>query len=128
MIGPRSALFAPFPDLGLIVIDEEHETSYKSEVTPRYHARETAVRRAGLEHAHVVMGSATPSVDASYACETGAYALFRMDARYGNAALPSVWIADMREELQMGNRSILSENCGKRSKNGLKKRNRLYCF
>ena len=68
MIGPRSALFAPFPDLGLIVIDEEHETSYKSEVTPRYHARETAVRRAGLEHAHVVMGSATPSVDASYAC------------------------------------------------------------
>lgn len=57
MIGPRSALFAPFPDLGLIVIDEEHETSYKSEVTPRYHARETAVRRAGLEHAHVVMGS-----------------------------------------------------------------------
>ena len=81
MIGPRSALFAPFPDLGLIVIDEEHETSYKSEVTPRYHARETAVRRAGLEHAHVVMGSATPSVDASYACETGAYALFRMDRR-----------------------------------------------
>lgn len=101
MIGPRSALFAPFPDLGLIVIDEEHETSYKSEVTPRYHARETAVR-AGLEHAHAHGdGSATPSVDASYACETGAYALFRMDARYGNVALPSVWIADMREELQM---------------------------
>lgn len=128
MIGPRSALFAPFPDLGLIVIDEEHETSYKSEVTPRYHARETAVRRAGLEHAHVVMGSATPSVDASYACETGAYALFRMDARYGNVALPSVWIADMREELQMGNRSILSGKLREEIEKRLEKRNRLYCF
>ena len=128
MIGPRSALFAPFPDLGLIVIDEEHETSYKSEVTPRYHARETAVRRAGLEHAHVVMGSATPSVDASYACETGAYALFRMDARYGNAALPSVWIADMREELQMGNRFDFCPETAGRDRKRLEKRNRLYCF
>ena len=128
MIGPRSALFAPFPDLGLIVIDEEHETSYKSEVTPRYHARETAVRRAGLEHAHVVMGSATPSVDASYACETGAYALFRMDARYGNAALPSVWIADMREELQMGNRSILSGKLREEIEKRLEKKEQVVLF
>ena len=128
MIGPRSALFAPFPDLGLIVIDEEHETSYKSEVTPRYHARETAVRRAGLEHAHVVMGSATPSVDASYACETGAYALFRMDARYGNVALPSVWIADMREELQMGNRSILSGKLREEIEKRLEKKEQVVLF
>ncbi len=128
MIGPRSALFAPFPELGLIVIDEEHETSYKSEVTPRYHARETAVRRAGLEHAHVVMGSATPSVDASYACETGAYALFRMDARYGNAALPSVWIADMREELQMGNRSILSGKLREEIEKRLEKKEQVVLF
>ena len=128
MIGPRSALFTPFPDLGLIVIDEEHETSYKSEVTPRYHARETAVRRAGLEHAHVVMGSATPSVDASYACETGAYALFRMDARYGNAALPSVWIADMREELQMGNRSILSGKLREEIEKRLEKKEQVVLF
>ena len=128
MIGPRSALFAPFPNLGLIVIDEEHETSYKSEVTPRYHARETAVRRAGLEHAHVVMGSATPSVDASYACETGAYALFRMDARYGNAALPSVWIADMREELQMGNRSILSGKLREEIEKRLEKKEQVVLF
>ena len=128
MIGPRSALFAPFPDLGLIVIDEEHETSYKSEVTPRYHARETAVRRAELEHAHVVMGSATPSVDASYACETGAYALFRMDARYGNAVLPSVWIADMREELQKGNRSILSEKLQKEIEERLKRKEQTVLF
>src|SRR5699024_3128784 len=61
MLGPRSALFTPFPNLGLIIIDEEHESSYKSEVTPRYHARETAIERARLEQAHVVLGSATPS-------------------------------------------------------------------
>ena len=67
----------------LIIIDEEHETSYKSEVTPRYHARETAIERARLEHAHVVMGSATPSVDAYYRCRTGAYALFVLEGRYG---------------------------------------------
>lgn len=108
MIGPRSALFTPFPDLGLIIIDEEHETSYKSETTPRYHARETAVYRARLEGARVVMGSATPSVDAFYLCEKGEYALFRMQTRYGKAMMPKVWIADMREELKQGNRSILS--------------------
>ena len=128
MIGPRSALFAPFPELGLIVIDEEHENSYNSEVTPRYHARETAVRRAELEHAHVVMGSATPSVDAAYACETGAYALFRMDARYGNAALPVVWIADMREELQMGNRSILSGKLREEIEKRLEKKEQVVLF
>ena len=89
---------------------------------------ERAVRRAGLEHAHVVMGSATPSVDASYACETGAYALFRMDARYGNAALPSVWIADMREELQMGNRSILSGKLREEIEKRLEKKEQVVLF
>lgn len=128
MIGPRSALFAPFPALGLIIIDEEHETSYQSEVTPRYHARETAVQRAELEKAHVVMGSATPSVDASYACETGHYALFRMDARYGNAVLPEVWIADMREELQKGNRSILSEKLQTEIEKRLEKKEQTVLF
>ena len=66
MIGPRSALFTPFPDLGLIVIDEEHEPTYKSEQTPRYHARETAIKRAQSEGASVVLGSATPSMEAMY--------------------------------------------------------------
>mgnify|MGYP000137448983 CR=1 FL=1 len=66
MIGPRSALFTPFPNLGLIVIDEEHEPTYKSEQTPRYHARETALRRAQTEGASVVLGSATPSMEAMY--------------------------------------------------------------
>lgn len=109
MIGPRSALFTPFPDLGLILIDEEHETSYKSEVTPRYHARETAVERARLEQAHVVFGSATPSVDAYYRCQTGDYALFELEGRYGISTLPDVSVVDMREELKKGNRSIISD-------------------
>lgn len=74
MIGPRSALFTPFPELGLIVIDEEHETTYKSEQIPRYHARETAIERANLEHASVVLGSATPSLEAMYRAKTGSTA------------------------------------------------------
>lgn len=108
VVGPRSALFTPFPRLGLIVVDEEHENSYKSEGTPRYHARETAVERGRLEGAHVILGSATPSVDAYYACETGEYALFTLKQRYGEAVLPRVCTADMREELKAGNRSIFS--------------------
>jgi len=108
VIGPRSALFTPFPDLGLIIIDEEHEPSYQSEVTPRYSARETAVERARIENAFVVMGSATPSVDAMYSCRQGKYALFDLSDRYGAAALPEVSIVDMRQELRSGNRSILS--------------------
>ena len=108
VIGPRSALFTPFPKLGLIVIDEEHETSYRSEVTPRYHARETAIARGKLEGAHVVMGSATPSVDAYNRCRQGDYRLFRLKNRYGGAALPKVYPVDMREELKRGNRTVLS--------------------
>ena len=69
MIGPRSALFTPFEKLGLIVIDEEHEPTYKSEQVPRFHARETAIERARMEGASVVLGSATPSLEAFYACE-----------------------------------------------------------
>ena len=81
MIGPRSALFTPFPDLGLIVIDEEHEPTYKSEQTPRYHARETAIRRAETEGASVVLGSATPSMEAMYRARRGEYVLFEMKNR-----------------------------------------------
>lgn len=108
MVGPRSALFTPFANLGLIIMDEEHETSYMSESAPRYHARETAVQRAQMERAHVVLGSATPSVDAYYACKKGEYVLFSLKERYGNSQLPKVSIVDMRQELKNGNRSILS--------------------
>lgn len=108
MIGPRSALFTPFPELGLIIIDEEHETSYQSETTPCYHARETAIARADLEQACVVMGSATPSVDAYYQAQQGKYRLLEMENRYENRKLPAVEIVDLRRELREGNRSILS--------------------
>ena len=81
MIGPRSALFTPFPNLGLIVIDEEHEPTYKSEQTPRYHARETALRRAQTEGASVVLGSATPSMEAMYRAKNGEYVLMEMKNR-----------------------------------------------
>lgn len=108
MIGPRSALFTPFPDLGLIIIDEEHENTYKSEGVPRYHARETAIARGRIEDARVVLGSATPSVDAYYRCENGEYALFTLTERFGAGNLPAVYTVDLREELKMGNHSILS--------------------
>lgn len=109
MIGPRSALFTPFPALGLIVIDEEHEPSYKSEQVPRYHARETAVARAALEGAGVVLGSATPSLEAFYRCVKGEYVMLRLPARAGCGTMPEVYVADMREELKKGNRSIFSD-------------------
>lgn len=108
MIGPRSALFTPFPDLGLIVIDEEHEPAYKSEQTPRYHARETAIQRAKTENASVVLGSATPSMEAMYRARRGEYILFEMKNRSRMQRMAEVYTVDMREELKSGNRSILS--------------------
>ena len=108
MVGPRSALFTPFFNLGLIVIDEEHEPTYKSENTPRYHARETAIQRAQMEHANVVMGSATPSLSAYSRAESGEYLLVKLNARYEERPLPQVSIVDLREELKKGNRSVLS--------------------
>ena len=108
MVGPRSALFTPFGRLGLIIIDEEHEPSYKSENSPRYHARETAIRRGRMEGAHVVLGSATPSMEAYYKAQSGEFALVKLDARYEERPLPRVSIIDMREQLKKGNRSALS--------------------
>ena len=109
MIGPRSALFTPFPRLGLIVIDEEHETSYKSEQAPRYHARETAIRRAGAEDASVVLGSATPSLESFYACKNGRFQILELRKRAGAGELPAVYVVDMRKEMKAGNRSIISD-------------------
>ena len=101
MIGPRSALFTPFPKLGLIVIDEEHETSYKSEQVPRYHARETAIRRAETEGASVVLGSATPSLESFYACKEGKFKLFELKTRAGSGELPDVYVEDMRKSFYL---------------------------
>ena len=108
MVGPRSALFTPFPDLGLIVIDEEHETSYKSETAPRYLARETAIRRAQMEDAMVVLGSATPSLETYHRAAKGEYRLELMKRRYMDRPMAAAKIIDMRKELREGNRSPLS--------------------
>lgn len=108
VIGPRSALFAPFSNLGLIVIDEEHESSYKSDNIPKYHARETAIKRADMNHASVILGSATPSVSSYYQAEQGNYRLWKLTERVQKRSLPKVEIVDLREELQKGNRSRFS--------------------
>jgi primosomal protein N' (replication factor Y) len=108
MVGPRSALFTPFPDLGLIIIDEEHEPTYKSEQVPRYHARETAVYRAKLTDASVILGSATPSLESFYRMEQGEYGLLRLSKRVEERNLPECDIVDLRQELMEGNRSIIS--------------------
>ena len=108
MIGPRSALFTPFQRLGIIIIDEEHEPSYKSETVPRYHAREVAQKRAELEGAQLVLGSATPSLEAYSQAKAGIYRLLSLPERAAGGSLPVVHTVDLRQELKTGNRSILS--------------------
>ncbi|MGI5893652.1 MAG: primosomal protein N' [Candidatus Merdivicinus sp.] len=108
-IGTRSSIFAPFSNIGLIILDEEGEHSYKSDNTPRYHAREIAKLRCVFHHATLLMASATPSIESFYAAKTGRYALFTLKERYGDASLPEVRVIDMRNELQVGNTSPLSD-------------------
>lgn len=109
IIGPRSALFAPFERLGLIIIDEEHENAYKSELSPRYDAREAAKERARLSGASLVLGSATPSLESYSRALKGEYRFFKlMERAKPMAHLPQTEIVDLREELKAGNRSIFS--------------------
>ena len=128
MIGPRSALFTPFPNLGLIVIDEEHEPTYKSEQIPRYHARETAIARAKLEGASVVLGSATPSLEVFYRAEQGEYEMLTLRERSQKQSLPTVHTVDLREELKAGNRSIISEKLHELMEDRLEKRQQTILF
>ena len=108
IIGPRSALFTPFPNIGIIIIDEEHEASYKSESTPKYHARETALEIAHMHGASLVLGSATPSLEAYYRAAEEEYKLFSLKERLTGGQLAKVHTVDLREELKAGNRSIFS--------------------
>ncbi|MCI8516854.1 MAG: primosomal protein N' [Hungatella sp.] len=109
MIGPRSALFTPFSDLGLIIMDEEHETAYKSETSPRYHAREVAVHLASMTGASVVLGSATPSLEAYTRALRGEYRLYTLSVRARpESRMAAVQVIDLREELKSGNKSIFS--------------------
>lgn len=128
MIGPRSALFTPFSNIGLIIIDEEHEASYKSETVPRYHARETAIARAGMVGASVVLGSATPSVESYAKALSGEYCLLKMPERISKKPLPLAHIVDLRTELRFGNRSILSSKLQELMEERLQKKEQIMLF
>lgn len=129
MIGPRSALFTPFSNLGMIIVDEEQENSYKSESVPRYHAREAAIYRAKLCGGMAVLGSATPSVDTYYHVTAGDYGISRLTKRaVENAVLPNVQVVDMREELKDGNRSIFSRRLKELIENRLSKKQQIMLF
>lgn len=128
MIGPRSALFTPFSNVGLIVIDEEHETSYKSDNMPKYHAVEVAMELARLHKASVVLGSATPSLTSFYEATCGKLKLYELDVRARDNPLPSVSVADMRQELKSGNRSMFSRELTKKIEARLENREQVMLF
>jgi len=128
MIGPRSALFTPFSNLGLIIIDEEHEAAYKSEQVPRYHARETAIQRAKMAQASVVLGSATPSIESYYKAKNGEYVLLRLQKRVQQKPLAECYTVDLREELKEGNRSILSRKLQELMEERLEKKQQTMLF
>ena len=108
VIGARSAVFSPLPDLGIIIMDEEHEFTYKQEEAPRYHTRQVALTRARLAGGIVIMGSATPSVETYYQALQSEHTLLTMAKRIAGALLPEVTVVDMREELRQKRRSVIS--------------------
>jgi primosomal protein N' (replication factor Y) (superfamily II helicase) len=132
VIGPRSAVFSPQPDLGLIIVDEEHEWAYKqSDQTPRYHARDVAVKLAMLTDATLIMGSATPDVETYYKAMNGKYRLIELKERItplGSTPLPEVSVVNMRDELKAGNRSIFSRLLKARIKQALEQREQVILF
>ncbi|HWR40500.1 MAG TPA: primosomal protein N' [Patescibacteria group bacterium] len=109
VIGARSAVFAPVPNLGIIVVDEEHETAYKQEESPRYHARDVAFARCRFAGAVALLGSATPSLETYYQSKQGQHVLLTLEERINNEPLPPVTIVDMRQELKSRRRGVLSE-------------------
>ncbi|TRM12348.1 primosomal protein N' [Lentibacillus cibarius] len=110
VVGARSAVFAPFENLGIIIIDEEHENSYKQEDQPRYHARDVAIQRGKTHHCPVVLGSATPALESYARAQKGVYQLASLTKRTNDKAMPHVDIVDMRSELHAGNRSMFSRD------------------
>ncbi|ALF10104.1 primosomal protein N' [Parageobacillus thermoglucosidasius] len=121
VVGARSAIFAPFENLGMIIIDEEHETSYKQEENPRYHARDVAIYRARVHGCPVVLGSATPSLESFARAKKGVYQLLTLQKRVSDNGMPDVHIVDMREELRSGNRSMFSRALFEKLKDRLHK-------
>ena len=129
MIGARSALFTPFPELGLIIMDEEHEGAYRSEVTPRYYAREVAEKLAQMQDAQLVMGSATPSLEAYYKAQAGIYRLQLLERRAGSGSrLADTEVVDLREEMKAGNKSIFSRRLQQLIEDRLRKKEQVMLF
>ena len=128
VIGARSAIFAPFENIGTIIIDEEHETTYKSDMTPKYDTIEVAIKRAIKENATVILGSATPSVVSSYRAQQGIYEKIEIKTRYNMTPLPAVHIEDMRKELVSGNKSIFSNRLYERINETLKNGKQVILF
>ena len=128
VVGTRSAVFAPVPKLGLVIVDEEHEHTYKSENTPYYHARETAIYRGSAEKALVVLGSATPAVESMYRAKAGVYQLYTLPRRYSGASLPEVRIVDMKREIRAGNGGVLSRELLARMREGHEKGKKTILF
>lgn len=110
VIGTRSAVFAPLSDIGIIIMDEEGEGSYKSEMSPRYHARDVAIQRCGAHSCVLLMASATPSLESYYYAKSGRYSLFEMKKRYNDTPLPKVVVADMALEAENGNKTAFCED------------------
>ena len=128
IIGPRSALFTPFENIGLIIMDEEHENTYKSESMPKYHAREVAEELARLHGASVVLGSATPSMESYYKAMEGEYGFFTLKERLTGGTLPTVYIEDLREEMRKGNRTIFSDRLQELIRDRLEKKEQIMLF
>ncbi|MDE0481451.1 MAG: primosomal protein N' [Candidatus Poribacteria bacterium] len=128
VIGPRSAVFAPVKELGLLIIDEEHSDSYKSETAPRYHAREVAQKRAELANCPLILGSATPSLESFFQAQQGNYKLLSLPSRVLDRKMPEVHIVDMRNELKNGNRTIFSERLRSAIAERLQKREQIILF
>lgn len=128
VVGARSAIFAPFDNLGLVIIDEEHENSYKSEITPKYHAADVARQRCIIEKAVLIHGSATPSVETYYRAKTGEIELLEMTKRANNMCLPRVEVVDMRSELTNGNRSVFSQSLQNEIRKNIEKEQQTIIF
>ena len=128
MIGPRSAVFTPFSNLGMIIIDEEHEGSYKSETNPKYHAREVAKKRCEMSHASLELGSATPSIESYFKASCGEYKLLKLPNRINDLNLAAVQVVDLRQELKEGNRSVISRALRKQMQEALDKNQQIMLF
>ena len=128
MIGPRSAVFTPFSNLGMIIIDEEHEGSYKSETNPKYRAREVAKKRCEMSHASLVLGSATPSIESYFKASCGEYKLLKLPNRINDLNLAAVQVVDLRQELKEGNRSVISRALRKQMQEALDKNQQIMLF